>query len=277
MRRGPFRFILSAVMKTVIRAVAVCWAAVMICGCASRRSEPLYHAGDETAPEFLTGPAAIVLTNTGGYSAHLTGTMLGSGGQAHTVAGEILARDGRLIFQPAFHGKNKRQRKTGGLFFIWDAGKQAGYVLSDALQGYAPIKSDLMVTNESNLGKDGIEEEVDGHPCHRSEIVVSLNDGTTGRLVLWRADDLKHFPVRIEVVNGPKQTTLNLSEVRLEFPGQELFSPPDGFTPYASSVTLMNELLVRESTMAKQYQNGEFDDSTPVSSGLDWHQSPTVR
>jgi hypothetical protein len=263
----------GAVMKTVFGAVIVCLAVVMISGCISHPG-PFYRAGDETPPDFLTGPAAIVLTNVDGYSAELTATMSSATGETRTVSGELLARDGRLIFQRSLRDKSKKQRKAGGLFFIWDENKNDGYILSEALQGYAPIKSSLAVTNVVGLGNEGVEEEANGHPCHRNETVVHLNDGTTGRLVVWRADDLRHFPVRIESVNGPKQVTLNLSEVRLEYPAQELFSPPDGFTAYASSVTMMNELIVRESSLSRK-NDREFDETTPVTSQQNWHAGPS--
>lgn len=246
-------------------------AVAAMCGCVSH-SGPTYHAGDEAPPDFLTGPAAIALTNFEGYSAELSATMSTGGSETRMVSGEILVRDGRLIFQRSLRGQKKKERKSGGLFFIWDESKHDGFVLSEALQAYAPIRSNLMVTNEVTLGKEGTEEEVDTHPCHRSETVVHLNDGTTGRLVLWRADDLRHFPIRIEAVNGPKQVTLNLTDVRLELPSQELFSPPDGFTAYGNSVALMNELITRENIYSPKEER-QFDESTPVTGSQNWHQN----
>jgi hypothetical protein len=257
-------------MKTLPGAALFCLAAAMICGCTSRH-EPLYHAGDENVPEFLSGPVAVVLTNLDGWSAEVSGTTSSSPGQSRMVSGEILERNGRLIFQPSMHGKSKKARRTNGLFFIWDENKHAGYVLSDALQGYAPIKSEAGPTTQMDSGKEGMEEQIDGHPCHRSETTVTLSDGTMERLSLWRAADLKHFPVRIEAIHGPQQMTLDLTNVRLESPSQELFSPPDGFTAYASAVSMMNELITRESALSKQYQGSEFDEPKPVN-GQNWHQ-----
>jgi len=252
-------------------------AAGFICGCASRHAGPVYHAGDENPPDFLIGPVTVVLTNLNGFSAHVTSTTTSAEGASQTMSGELLGRDGRLIFQPTLSIKGKRARAEGGLFFIWDETKHSGYVLSEALQGYAPIQSDVEADGQLNITKEGIREDVNGHPCHRCEAVVALNSGLKARLILWQADDARHFPVRIEAVKGPNQMTLNFSGIRLEYPAQQLFLPPDSFTAYASSVALMNELIVRDASVAKKYQTGEFGEPADVRSGA-WRQpEPAIR
>jgi hypothetical protein len=143
--------------------------------------------------------------------------------------------------------------------------------LSEALQGYAPIKPMVEASGQLDIAKDGIQEEVNGHPCHRSEGDVPLSGNRAMRLILWRADDVKHFPVRIEAVNGPDHMVLNFSEIRLEYPDQELFQPPDGFTPYASSVSLMNELIVRDAAFAKK--NGQDLDEPIDVRPKNWHDN----
>jgi len=178
-----------------------------------------------------------------------------------------------LIFQPTLVIKGKRARTEGSLFFIWDEKKHSGYVLSDALQGYAHIQSDVEAASQLTIAKEGIQENVNGHPCHRCEAVVVLDNGLKARLTLWQADDARYFPVRIEAVNGPNRMTLNFSEIRLEYPAQQLFLPPDGFTAYATSAALMNELIVRDASLARR--PGEFGEPNEVHSG-NWHDSPNI-
>jgi hypothetical protein len=259
-------------MKTPLDATLLCLAAALICGCASRHAGPVYHAGDENPPDFLSGPVAVVLTNLNGFSAHITSTISSQEGVSHTLSGELLGREGRLVFQPTLPIKGKRARTEGGLFFIWDETKHSGYVLSEALQGYAPIKSDVEAGGRLNITKESIQENVNGHPCHRSEAVVELNNGLKARFTLWQADDAGHFPVRIEAVNGLNKMTLDFSEIRLEYPAQGLFLPPDGFTVYASSVALMNELIVRDASFAEKHQFGENDE--PADHSGNWHAAP---
>jgi len=254
-------------MKTLCGAARFCLAAAFIVGCASRHAGPVYHAGDENPPDFLVGPVAVVLTNLNGFSAHITSTIASPEGPGRAQSGELLGRDGKLIFQPTLHVKGKRARAEGGLFFIWDETKHSGYVLSEALQAYAPLKSDAGTASQLTITKEGIEATINGHPCHQCRAVVALDNGTDAHLVLWQADDLRHFPVRIEGVKGPDHVTLDFSEIRQEAPGQELFLPPDGFTAYASSIALMNELIVRDSILAKKEQAGEFEGPTDVRAG----------
>jgi hypothetical protein len=259
-------------MKTPLDAALLCLAAALICGCASRHAGPVYHAGDEKPPDFLVGPVAVVLASLNGFSAHISCTTSSSEGVPHTTSGELLGREGRLVFQPMLPIKGKRARTEGGLFFIWDETKHSGYVLSEALQGYAPIQSDVEAAGPLHITKEGIQEDVNGHPCHRGEAVVALNNGLKTRLTLWQADDAGHFPVRIEAVNGLSHMTLDFSGIRLEYPAQGLFLPPDGFTAYASSVALMNELIVRDASLAENHQFGEKEEPADVRSG-NWHDT----
>jgi hypothetical protein len=259
-------------MKTPFNAALLCLATVLICGCTSRHVGPVYHAGDENPPDFLVGPVTVVLTNLNGFSAYITSRITSPGKAPQTTSGELLGREGRLVFQPTLPIKGKRARTEGGLFFIWDETKHSGYVMSEALQGYAPIKSDIAPAGQLNITKESIHEDINGHPCHRCQAEVVLNNGLKARLILWQADDAGHFPVRIEAVEGTNHMTLDFSGIRLEYPARELFLPPDGFTPYASSIALMNELIVRDASFAKKHQ---FDENIePVDHSGSWRATP---
>jgi hypothetical protein len=220
---------------------------------------------------FLSGPVASVLTNLGGFSAHLTATITANG-ETRAKSGELLGREGRLLYQPALLIKGKRARAEGGLFFVVNENTHSGYLLSEALQGYAPIHvaADAAGPTVNSIPRDGQQEDIDGHPSHRCEVTVPLTNGHSGRLTVWQADDLRHFPLRIDWVRDSDQMTLDFSNIRLEYPQQELFRPPDGFTAYADPVALMNELMIRDASLTKQTQSGEFDEPRDVRSS-NWH------
>lgn len=258
-------------MRTLSSVVLICLAATLIAGCASsgKRDEPSFHAGDENPPDFLTGPVSAILTNLDGFSAHVVITTTSMNGVARVKSGDLLGRDGRLIFQRAMT-KGKRARAAGGLFFIWDTTKGSGYVMSEGLQGYAPIKSDTGACSLLSVTKEEIKEQVDDHPCQRCRAVVQSPDGKKSSFTLWQAEDAGHFPVRIEGVDGPDKTTFDFSAMRMEYPSEQLFTPPEGFTSYPSSVAMMNELLTRESSLSKKTAQGEFDEPTDVHSS-NWH------
>ena len=143
------------------------------------------------------------------------------------------------------------------MFFIWDSAVQRGYVVSEALQGFAPLTAPAQITIVTPENKEPAAEAVNGHPCHRLEKMVALRDGSTAKVVEWRADDLKGFPVRIRTESAGRLVTVDFSDVRLDLPGLELFASPGGFTQYASSSALINELMIRESVL-KKGPSGEF-------------------
>jgi hypothetical protein len=223
----------------------------------------IYHAGDETPPEFLAGPLSVLLTNLDGFSASASASAPARNGKPELLTGDLLEREGRLIFQPATGVKGRHKRSEGGLFFIWHKDRNAGFVLSDPLQAYAPVVSNINVTNIVWNTSGAVEEQANGHACRRVEAVVQSDDGSTARYAVWQAEDLKRCPVRIVSAGGAKAMTLNLLNVRLELPAPELFYPPEGFTKYETPATLMNELIMRQSAFVKS-QNIAPGEGEPV-------------
>lgn len=71
-------------------------------------------------------------------------------------------------------------------------------------------------------------ETIDGHPSKIEEYSVKLKDGGQPILMkLWRAEDLKGFPVQIEIKPPSRpEFTISYSEVSLEKPDPKLFQLP---------------------------------------------------
>ncbi len=245
-------------MKMTFEAgfLAAALAAAALVGC-TMEPKVLYHAGDENPPGFVAGPMALLLTNVDGFSAKVSGTVTGADGIKHTVAGDLLGRDGSVIFQPADKVKGRRARSEGGTFFIWSERRQEGYVLSDPLQAFAPAAAKAQPTNIVLHTSTGAEEFVNSHRCRRVEVVVECSDGSKTKGTVWEAEDARHFTARMVIAEGPGAMEIDFSMIRLELPTAQLFTPPDGFTKYASSVALMNELITRQSVFAKK-------DFTPI-------------
>ena len=84
----------------------------------------------------------------------------------------------------------------------------------------------------------------------------------------WRADDLNRFPVRVRLESGDRLTTVDFSNIRLDLPAMELFSPPGAFAQYASAAALINELMIRESSLKK----GPSAESPSPEQPANWHQ-----
>jgi hypothetical protein len=247
--------------------------ALLECGCGSHHTGPVYHAGDEHPPAFLTGSASVVLANLGGFDAHIEATIDSTEGTHQHLTGDLLGREGRLVYQPALPLKGKRARREGGLFFIWDEDKKSGYVMSEALQGYAPVQSDKYAVGALHVSGASVPTEIDGKACHKSEGTVELSNGLQARVTVWRSDEEGHFPIMIHSVDPLADVTLTFSEVHQRLPSLELFRPPDGFTAYSSSVALMNELIVRDASLRKKNDSQEFDEPANINA-QPWHQMP---
>jgi hypothetical protein len=240
------RLAMKCFYKTAVCGLAMAVAA----GCTSEKKieASMAHLGDETPPDFLTDAAMIPLQGYDGFSADVTETTATTNNVAKG-AGELIGRRGNLIFQPWTTANIKKAKYVrGGMFFIWDTAAHSGYVLSEALQAYAPISSPAGVTNQTATTKELASEIIDGHPCHRGQIMLAFDDGSSVRLTEWRADDLQHFPIRIQVENAGRGITVNFSNVRLDVPPPNLFVPPTDFSKYANATALINELMIRESS-----------------------------
>jgi hypothetical protein len=245
--------------------VVLCLLAGCLAGCKSAKNAgPTFHAGDEQMPEFLNGPAVALLTNIPGYSAHVATDIVRPYGNQHALSGALLERNGRLVFQPD-QVEKKKKRPVAGLIFIWDANLRQGWTLSEALQGYAPVNAGLAATNVQIDSSAGISEVIDNHPCHRYEARITCSDGSVALYKVWQADDLRHFPLRIQSNTGGKPMTLDFSDVLFDPPSQTLFNPPDGFVRYDTSVALMNELIIRDTTVGEDHEPTEYAAPPPRS------------
>jgi hypothetical protein len=261
-------------MKRVLRLLLLLWGSVAVAGCASKAPKEVFHAGDEVPPDFLSGPAAMLLTNLDGFSASIAFSLPATAGQTKPLSGDLLEREGRLIFQPTLRITKKNNPLQGGMMFIWDEATHSGYVLSDSLQAFARITPGVQGTNLVWVTDAAVQEEANGHPCRRVQAVVKCDDGSVARFLVWQATDAKHLPVRIESVTGLRQFTLNFSRVRLDLPAPELFVPPDGFTRYPTAVALMGELIIRQTELLKANQRtpGDMEGLNPVPT---WRQGQT--
>ena len=267
-------------MRNLHRTAAwgIALAAAFLAGCASekRQEAALARMGDEAPPDFLAGPVWLSLTNFDGFSADVLSTTSSTSALSavRAASGQVLERQGRLIFQPLTTAHIKKGKIIrGGMFFIWDSVGQHGYVVSEALQGFAPISDSpriIIVTAES---KEPVAEQVNGHACHRTEKTAALSDSSVAKLTEWRADDLNRFPVRVRMESGDRRTTVDFSNIRLDLPAVELFSPPAEFTRYASPAALINELMIRESSLKK----GPSAESLPPGQPANWRQPAAGR
>ncbi len=239
-------------------ALGVMALALLGAGCAGPRPDDMRTAagpafGLPKPPEFVGGYFAVLLTNVDGFSARVT---LETRSRAtatawRTVSGELVGRGPHLLFAPAGGNSGKRDLGTAGNAFVWDVAANHGFVISDALQGVAPMSGTRSVTNivEQPASAGLTPQNVDGHLCAPTDVTVQSSDGTSVTLHVWRAPDLNGLPLRVTRETEIASVVLNLTGARLETPPLKLFQPPDGFTKYTNAEAMMSELATRQQTI----------------------------
>jgi hypothetical protein len=244
--------------SSVVRCATLVLAAATLAGCHSRKGdmpEPgVTKMLAPQAPPFPAGPMGPLLTNSGGFSARLVAEIpLGPGGE-RPVAGHLLCLGSKLVFAPEREQVPEKKAPRGGFAFIWDVAQGRGFLVSDALQGYAELTAHSMPTNiiakpTSPAGKGRGTEEV----------TVQMSDGFNAFFQIQRSSEAHRMPVRLSAANNTEPITVTLSKFRLTPPTPDLFAPPAGFTKYSSPEALVDELAIRHRNMKRKPEEPALD------------------
>jgi hypothetical protein len=231
---------------------------LFITGCSSRekfeaRERGLTAVITPQTPVFFTGPACVLLTNAGGFSARLTVQTEGIAEPERNFSGQLLGLGNKLLFAPDPGASSQKRVRDGGFTFIWDVAENRGYALSEALQAYAPVSSSTHVTNIIVSASQTAPQRFAGHACQLAVAILQKGDGGSASFELLRATDLKGLPVRISSSTNSPSLTMVFSKIRLESPGAEVFTPPDGFTKYTSTEAMADELAAREHNLRRKH------------------------
>src|SRR5215472_2007397 len=248
----------GTLMRSVLHRIwpGICILAIALvfvgCGHSKREDAAAAFSGPPVAPQppvFVRGSMALILTNSSGYEARVAvegGPYLEPGA---AVGGELVCLGTKLLFNPDPNQK-KGSSQIGRFNFLWDVATSKGYLLSEALQAYAPISSSAKFTNVMTKAEAAAEEQIDKHPCRPEEVTVSAEDGEKSVFTVWRAMDLKGFPMRVR--SQSTRLTLTFSQVHLESPPEEAFAPPDGFAKYDTAEGLIGELRLRQANLRRK-------------------------
>jgi hypothetical protein len=221
----------------------------LLAGCARHRE----FSGPEQRtlampPAFLTGPMALLLTNVNSYRAQITFETQTSWGSTQIVTGNFSAAGSKLAFEPELP-QASRKNLHGRMVFVWDAVQGNGYALNDALQGYAPYSGTAQFTNMA-VSKPGIApKQIAGHECEAETANVFGNDGSTNILQVWRAEDLRGFPLQIG--GGTNSGLMTFSKIQFGPPAEFLMTS-EGFTKYESPDAMVAELVARQHNLSRK-------------------------
>jgi len=203
-------------------------------------------------PSFLTGPMGVLLTNSTGYSARVDAQTEAMLERDRAVSGQLLCRGSHLFFAPEINAGSKKLGQPGNFSFIWDVASNSGYVLSEALQAYAPAGGTARATNVVAGPGSAAPEKIGSYDCSSELAAVQMDNGSTVNFKVMRATGLKQFPVRLSMVTNAVPLTVTFSKVQLGAPGAELFAPPDGFSKYASPEAMSDEIAIRQHNLRRK-------------------------
>jgi hypothetical protein len=121
--------------------------------------------------------------------------------------------------------------------------KKMNYVIYPGLNGYCAFPQTVagQSTNappkieKTELGK----ETIDGHPCVKSKIVMTLADKQKYESVVWRATDLTDFPIKCELASGEDSVITLFRNIRMQAPPASRFEIPDGVKRYPGVPEMM--------------------------------------
>jgi hypothetical protein len=234
-------------------AAAVIVAVGLSGGCASRpeiQTAKFMKAPAPVMPISLAGPGALLFTNLPGFSAKLV--IENPDSTEEPRQGELLGRDGRLLLAPSGSKSEEKTQRDPGFMFLWNVANNAGYILAEVLQGYAPVNGTNTYKTPVVRSEAPSPDRVGGYACNLQEVTVEDGQGRIHMFKVWRAPELKGFPVRVQRLGTNSSLALTLSKVRLEAPPENLFSPPESFARYANPDVLMSEIVLREQNLRRK-------------------------
>jgi len=220
---------------------------IMLSGCSHSHEAELRDAGivgnyAAEPPTFLTGPMGVLLTNASGYGAHVTAQNESLGGPQGVNSGQLFCRGTKLLFAPISSEPKKKQARGGGFAFIWDVSSGSGFVLSGALQAYAPVSSSVHATNVVKQGGGTALQTA----------TVQMSDGTAMTFQILPGTDALGVPGRITGSGSRMPLALSLSNVRAGVPPEDVFIPPDDFTKYANPEAMADEIAARQRNLRRK-------------------------
>ncbi len=199
-------------------------------------------------PVFLAGPVGVLLTNTDGFSAHV---LMTAPGEPHPVSGDLLSRGDELLFAPALKKSESKLWRLGTPTYLWNPAQDSGFLLSEALQGYAPVSSSTKVVAIHAAPPQAAPERFAGQACEVQEVSLETASGSNEVVRIWRTVS-RHIPARITVLSGAEPMTLEFSQLRAEAAAAKLFQPPADFTRYTSAEAMMSEVSMREQSLKRK-------------------------
>jgi hypothetical protein len=127
-----------------------------------------------------------------------------------------------------------KQAGMDRLVSIFRPDKRVTYLIYPGVQSYQELVQSRAETEAAEkglklekaaLGKDTL----DGHPCLKNKVVVKSTKGPVLEAVTWNANDLKDFPILIEMKEKDKTVQMHFTQVRFVKPDAKQFDVPAAY------------------------------------------------
>lgn len=128
--------------------------------------------------------------------------------------------------------------------------KQSSYLIYPGLKSYlqVPMKEEDQVTSTTGFKvqreKVGTET-IAGRACTRYRVTVVDAKGRKQEATTWNAEELKDFPVQIQMNDGENLMTMRFSDIKLTAPAPTAFDLPTGYTAYDTPQAMMQAVMAR--------------------------------
>jgi len=130
--------------------------------------------------------------------------------------------------------------------------KKMTVIMYPGLQSYAE-----MASSEEEAGEGKFEttelgsETLEGHVCTKTKFTTTDAKGKKQDAIVWKAKDLKEFPIQMQVAQKKNTMILKFNNPKLEQPEASLFVMPTNYTKYASVQALMQAAMMKMFTGGK--------------------------
>jgi outer membrane lipoprotein-sorting protein len=210
----------------------------------------------------ISSSMAKLFGNNSAFSATMENQIrLGSGEKPMTMVGKIAFDSGKSRFEMNMSGASGSQMPPQAPGQMKDLGmetivtisrpdKKMAYIVYPGLQAYAetPIQDPDAAKADSDFKMETTElgkETIDGHPCVKSKVVITNDKGEKHESTVWKATDLKDFPVKMEITERGQPMTISFKDVNLSKPDALQFDPPSDFKMYSSREELMQQEIMK--------------------------------
>jgi hypothetical protein len=128
-------------------------------------------------------------------------------------------------------GDKMRTNLPGGSYLITDLGQHTNYMVMGSMcmqMSAAREQNPFAQARSATIERSPAgTETVDGHVCKVENLTVTPHDGQPSKMKVWEAQDLKNFPIKIEMQTSRGPVTMQYKDVSFSDPDASLFSHPD--------------------------------------------------